>query len=122
MLAHLEWFEKELREIQQSGRIDLTVFITRQSPDPQDSLSKENGIQHDGSEISPHYTFCRMEKGKPDVGAVLDHTIKAAKRTDKIIVTVCGPESLMRTVRNLVAKAIPLSGPSLTLRSEQFGW
>jgi len=68
----------------------------------------------------------RMENGRPDIKAILRGEVSTA--TGRLSVTVCGPQSLARSVRH--ALRFPVSGwasvmsggPSVTLHVETFGY
>jgi hypothetical protein len=62
------------------------------------------------------------EFGRPDVGDHIAQMIASSSKTDRIMVSCCGPTLLMSEVRNLVARSVSMSGPSITLCNEQFGW
>jgi|SRR5690606_5243083 len=60
--------------------------------------------------------------GRPDLAGIVTEVVKSSEAIDTIAVGACGPVELMRVARNAVAKGITVSGPSLTLHCEQFGW
>ncbi|KAF2104692.1 hypothetical protein NA57DRAFT_70900 [Rhizodiscina lignyota] len=119
---HMEWFKDELEEIQASPHINLTVFVTR--PGRHEAILEkvfDNGDAPRHMSYN-HFPTIRKEEGRPDIKATVDDLISTANKTDRIIVSCCGPKMLMQEVRNTVAKSIPISGPSVTLQNEQFGW
>jgi hypothetical protein len=122
----MDWFHDELSEIQNSDRIDLTIYITRadgirQNALPEAIVYPDEEEKEIAAQISRVSSF-RREEGKPDIKPVIENAIKTAKKTDSIIVSACGPGQLMDEVRSTVARSITLSGPSVTLRNECFGW
>lgn len=60
--------------------------------------------------------------GRPDLTSIVKSVVKSAEQRDTIAVGACGPTELMRVARNAVADNITMSGPSITLHCEQFGW
>jgi hypothetical protein len=60
--------------------------------------------------------------GRPDITKIVETMVKGAHRRDIVAVGACGPAELMRVARNAVADNITVTGPSITLHCEQFGW
>ena len=60
--------------------------------------------------------------GRPDLRALIKSIVAAAEPTDRIAIAACGPQALMKDVRNAAASEVRISGPSVELHSEQFGW
>jgi len=60
--------------------------------------------------------------GRPDVKALIQSIVAGADSSDRIAIGACGPEALMKDVRNASASVVRISGPSVELHSEQFGW
>jgi hypothetical protein len=60
--------------------------------------------------------------GRPDVESLIKEVVRKAGDGDRIAIAACGPDGLMRTVRNTAAACIKIKGPSIELHCEQFGW
>ncbi|KAI1850219.1 hypothetical protein JX265_002116 [Neoarthrinium moseri] len=63
-----------------------------------------------------------VEEGRPDVVALLQEAVKSSGRDKRILIAACGPDGLMKAVRNTAAGLITKDGPSIELHCEQFGW
>lgn len=121
----MDWFREELIEVQESGRINLTVYITRPGQIRRNAVAEKDGDDLALKESHNSYDdfpSIQQENGKPDIKVHLNHMVTTAEKSDRIIVSCCGPADLMQEVRNTVAESISLSGPSITLQNEQFGW
>ncbi|KAH0606141.1 uncharacterized protein H6S33_003802 [Morchella sextelata] len=67
-------------------------------------------------------SYIETMSGRPDLTALIKGIVKNAEQRDTVAVGACGPTELMRVARNAVADSITLTGPSVTLHCEQFGW
>jgi hypothetical protein len=67
-------------------------------------------------------TLLDVAPGRPDIPAIISDVVRRAGRRDRILIGACGPDSLMWDVRRAATNAITLSGPSVELHGEQFGW
>lgn len=59
---------------------------------------------------------------RPDVEAIIRTSIGKTRSDQHVIVLGCGPDRLMKMVRNTTASCIKGDGPSVELHCEQFGW
>lgn len=100
----------------------LSIHVTRPGQARKNAIPEKIAESKELAQLSTDLPNYRQEEGKPDIRSLISHTIKSASKTDQIIVSSCGPKELMDEVRNAVAKNIPLSGPSVTLQNQQFGW
>jgi hypothetical protein len=95
------------------------------SKDLEASLGKELGINNSSFESKidemPRVRV-NTKKGRPDITAIVGKMVQDAQQRDIVAVGACGPAELMRVARNAVADNITLTGPSITLHCEQFGW
>jgi hypothetical protein len=60
--------------------------------------------------------------GRPNVPAIINDVVRRSGRHERILIGACGPDSLMWDVRRAATNAISVSGPSVELHGEQFGW
>lgn len=67
-------------------------------------------------------TSLNIHQGRPNVFSIISETVASARNTDRVVVAVCGPGSMMADARTSVAENIKVVGPSLELHSEHFGW
>lgn len=128
------WFAKELAELSASPLVALTVYVTR-SIDAASNMNvdsdHEKSIPHSKSDqdpeksasspTSPQSTLPIM-LGRPDVNATIRAIVGNSEERERTVVAACGPESLMRDTRGVVAELVVRSGRSVELHCEQFGW
>jgi hypothetical protein len=60
--------------------------------------------------------------GRPDAASLIRDAVSTTPRNQRVLVAACGPDSLMRVVRDTTAKLILSDGPGVELHCEQFGW
>lgn len=60
--------------------------------------------------------------GRPNLTGIVREVVKSTEAADSIMIGACGPVELMRVARNAAAENITLSGSSISLHCEQFGW
>ncbi|KAF3008065.1 hypothetical protein E8E14_007639 [Neopestalotiopsis sp. 37M] len=63
-----------------------------------------------------------VEQGRPDVAALISEAVKCVHKDKRVLIAACGPDGLMRLVRNTAAGLITKDGPAVELHCEQFGW
>ncbi|KAK8069487.1 hypothetical protein PG994_006103 [Apiospora phragmitis] len=95
------------------------------SPDPEKGRPIEAGrvravVCRTGTNVSVHDV--PVEQGRPDIAAQLRAAIASVGRDQRVLVAACGPDKLMKVVRNTTAECIAVNGPAVELHCEQFGW
>jgi len=60
--------------------------------------------------------------GRPNLTGIVREVVKGTEANDSIMIGACGPVELMRVARNAAAENITVSGASISLHCEQFGW
>ena len=63
-----------------------------------------------------------IKSGRPDAASLIRDAVKTTPRNQRVLVAACGPDGLMRIVRDTTAKLIVGDGPAVELHCEQFGW
>jgi hypothetical protein len=63
-----------------------------------------------------------VKAGRPDAASLIREAVKTTPRNQRVLVAACGPDGLMRVVRDTTAKLIVGDGPAVELHCEQFGW
>ncbi|KAK0707580.1 ferric reductase NAD binding domain-containing protein [Lasiosphaeris hirsuta] len=63
-----------------------------------------------------------IKAGRPDVGFLIRDAVTTTPSNQRVLVAACGPDGLMRVVRDTTAKLIRGDGPGVELHCEQFGW
>lgn len=128
------WFSKELAELSASPLVNLTIYVTRSI----DAMSNTNvdsdhekSIQKSASDADPEKSASSPTSpqstlpimlGRPDISATIRAIVGDSGEMERTVVAACGPESLMRDTRGVVAGLVVGSGRSVELHCEQFGW
>ncbi|KAI1764445.1 ferric reductase NAD binding domain-containing protein [Hypoxylon sp. FL1150] len=60
--------------------------------------------------------------GRPDTGALIRSAVGSVGRDQRVLVAACGPDGLIKVVRNVAAGCISVDGPAIEVHCEQFGW
>ncbi|KIJ59307.1 hypothetical protein HYDPIDRAFT_100927, partial [Hydnomerulius pinastri MD-312] len=130
---HLHWIEDALFRVHEvapsSLNVSIRIFVTRGNVARSESDSMELSSQDQslgGKDGILAVTWLKIETGRPEVKAILKDEVNGA--SGRMSVSVCGPQSLSRSVRH--ALRFPVSGPSsilhggpsVTLYSEAFGY
>jgi hypothetical protein len=63
-----------------------------------------------------------VKSGRPDAASLVRDAVKTTPHNQRVLVAACGPDGLMRIVRDTTAKLIVGDGPAVELHCEQFGW
>lgn len=63
-----------------------------------------------------------IKQGRPDIAALLRDAVNSVDKNKRVLIAACGPDGLMKIVRNTAADLITNDGPSVELHCEQFGW
>ncbi|KAK9774496.1 putative Ferric reductase like transmembrane component [Seiridium cardinale] len=63
-----------------------------------------------------------VEQGRPDVAALIREAVKSVPKDKRVLIAACGPDGLVKVVRNTAASLITKDGPAVELHCEQFGW
>ncbi|KAK4154164.1 ferric reductase NAD binding domain-containing protein [Chaetomidium leptoderma] len=104
----------------------------------QGDLEKETGatmetrVDHSGASgkdtastaaaVSHTFVEHAVKAGRPDAASLIRDALKVTPRNQRVLVAACGPDGLMRVVRDTTAKLIVGDGPAVELHCEQFGW
>lgn len=63
-----------------------------------------------------------LKSGRPDTATLIREAVRSTPQNQRVLVAACGPNGLMRVVRDTTASLISGDGPGLELHCEQFGW
>lgn len=63
-----------------------------------------------------------VKAGRPDTPSLIREAVASTPRNQRVLVAACGPDGLMRVVRDTTARLIVGDGPGVELHCEQFGW
>ncbi|KAK4142059.1 ferric reductase NAD binding domain-containing protein [Dichotomopilus funicola] len=63
-----------------------------------------------------------IKAGRPDTATLIRDAVRTTPRNQRVLVAACGPDGLMRTVRDTTARLIVGDGPAVELHCEEFGW
>ena len=90
----------------------------------------ETRVEHSGASekdattttaTSQPYDYA-VKAGRPDASSLIRGAVATTPRNQRVLVAACGPDGLMRVVRDTTAKLIVGDGPGVELHCEQFGW
>ena len=93
----------------------LTIDTEKATPIDGDLPSPLDGMTGVVGGVPISYT-------RPDVADLVRSSIEATAADKRVLVMGCGPEGLMKCVRDTTASCIRSDGPSVELHCEQFGW
>lgn len=63
-----------------------------------------------------------LKPGRPDTASLIREAVQSTPQNQRVLVAACGPNGLMRVVRDTTASLISGDGPGVELHCEQFGW
>lgn len=63
-----------------------------------------------------------LKCGRPDTATLIREAVRSTPPHQRVLVAACGPDGLMRVVRDTTASLIRGDGPGVELHCEQFGW
>lgn len=63
-----------------------------------------------------------VKAGRPDTATLIRQAVSSTPAHQRVLVAACGPDGLMRVVRDTTASLISGDGPGVELHCEQFGW
>ncbi|KAI3393953.1 hypothetical protein diail_3432 [Diaporthe ilicicola] len=63
-----------------------------------------------------------LKAGRPDTATLIREAVQSTPPHQRVLVAACGPNGLMRVVRDTTASLIRTDGPGVELHCEQFGW
>ncbi|KAK0733304.1 ferric reductase NAD binding domain-containing protein [Lasiosphaeria miniovina] len=85
--------------------------------------NKEGPGQHRTTTTTASHGYEHAIKaGRPDVASLVRDAVTTTPPNQRVLVAACGPDGLMRVVRDTTAKLIRGDGPGVELHCEQFGW
>ncbi|KAL2162392.1 hypothetical protein VTH06DRAFT_7305 [Thermothelomyces fergusii] len=109
---NLFWFREQLELLRTHVRSPRAEHASLAE---KESLKAVDAVAH---------TFCGhpVKIGRPDAASVIRDAVKTTPRNKRVLVAACGPDGLMRVVRDTTAKLIVAHGPAVELHCEEFGW
>jgi hypothetical protein len=63
-----------------------------------------------------------LKSGRPDTATLIREAVRSTPPHQRVLIAACGPNGLMRVVRDTTASLISGDGPGVELHCEQFGW
>ncbi|KAI0164313.1 ferric reductase NAD binding domain-containing protein [Hypoxylon sp. FL1284] len=60
--------------------------------------------------------------GRPDTEALIRSAVESVGKDQRVLIAACGPDGLIKVVRNVAASCISVGGPAVEVHCEQFGW
>lgn len=104
------------------------------TPDPEKALTSPSNYQRTPSDASLATTYSAagsstaddhrdvLKSGRPDTATLIREAVRSTPTNQRVLVAACGPDGLMRVVRDTTASLIRGDGPGVELHCEQFGW
>lgn len=102
--------EKDLSELE-----NQTTLSPGDSESDSDAPSPMESMPREIEGVAIHYQ-------RPDVDEIIRSAFRGMASDQSMLVLGCGPEGLMKRVRNTTASCVRGDGPSVELHCEQFGW
>ena len=90
--------------------------------DREHSGSDEKDLGTTAAARSPTFFDHPVKAGRPDAASLIRDAVRTTPRNQRVLVAACGPDGLMRVVRDTTAKLIVGDGPAVELHCEEFGW
>ncbi|KAK4042644.1 ferric reductase NAD binding domain-containing protein [Parachaetomium inaequale] len=90
--------------------------------DREHSGSDEKDLGTTVAARSPTFFDHPVKAGRPDAASLIRDAVRTTPRNQRVLVAACGPDGLMRVVRDTTAKLIVGDGPAVELHCEEFGW
>ncbi|KAF4174578.1 hypothetical protein CNMCM8060_008473 [Aspergillus lentulus] len=119
----LNWFEKELQQLQESPCVNLFIHVSRDVTSEHCSsldLALVAGDVEKGNEEANGrpIPISDRRKGRPDTANLLASCISQCSLESRIGVGVCGPIQMIETTRAAIYQCTYDNGPSITLHAE----
>lgn len=120
----MNWFEKELQQLQSSPCVNLFIHVSRDEVAFEDYSSLdsapvtadiEKGKEETGGQAIP---LSARRKGRPDIVNLLANSISQCSLESRIGVGACGPIQMIETTRDAIYQSKHDNGPSITLHTE----
>jgi Ferric reductase NAD binding domain len=113
-----------------SPRIASTTNLASTTASIHDPEKLECGTEYPTFPSTPDSQSLSLLSGRPNTKALIQECVAGmdsdrCNGKNRVIIAVCGPETLVTDVRNTVAELIKdsaSSGPAFELHCEQFGW
>ncbi|KAK4194574.1 putative ferric reductase transmembrane component [Triangularia verruculosa] len=91
--------------------------------DPEKEIHVEHHSSIPAMTTSAHHRFQHpIKEGRPDAASLIRDAVNSTPASQRVLVAACGPQGLMRVVRDTTARLIQGGGPGVELHCEQFGW
>lgn len=100
---------------------DISTLV-RPSEDPEKDDIRAIVCRMGGRTVTTGSIDLPVEQGRPDVATLIREAVKPLDKEKRVLIAACGPDGLMKVVRNTTASLISADGPALELHCEQFGW
>ncbi|KAL4780301.1 ferric reductase like transmembrane component-domain-containing protein [Aspergillus varians] len=136
----VRWFETELARLRDNSCVNVSIYVTRDetlsvdstasaTPDSEKSAAMVNAAPGAGDiemgllkEMMPKATDDSIhKKGRPDIKLLISDCIVGCSSEEKVGIGGCGPTEMIEGLRRAVRER-DISGPSVTLHTEEFMW
>jgi hypothetical protein len=136
-----EWFTRELSELSSSPHVSVKLHLTRSSnSSTTTSVSKtEKDIEIEATQsqfaksdpeksgsissisVRSNSKFAEIQR-RPDISSTLGELVVATEAHERTIVAACGPDGMMRDIRDAVVGLVGKGDRSVELHCETFAW
>ncbi|QKX56546.1 uncharacterized protein TRUGW13939_03651 [Talaromyces rugulosus] len=137
----LNWFEKELAQLQESPHVRLFIHVTRADAksehpkDVQDVVLTKTEVSNNNSNTpvdiekssigidSNALSFTNVQRGRPDISKYVSGFIDSCSPEDRVGIGACGPVDMVDSVqKSHYSRGAYDDGLSITVYTEEFGW
>lgn len=140
----MNWFDKELQQLQDCPSVNLIIHVTRANAASDDSSSLEStnavgdpekrsrpvgdvekgtpvvgDIEKGKKEaIGQAVAVSGIRKGRPDIASLITGCLSQCSVDDRVGVGACGPINMIESTREVTCRNMFDNGPSITLHTE----
>jgi hypothetical protein len=79
-------------------------------------------VQSPESEVPASIHGIPIAHTRPNVSTLIRSYVAETSNDERVLIVGCGPEGLLKEIRNTTASCIRPNGPGLELHCETFGW
>ncbi|KAH9900225.1 ferric reductase NAD binding domain-containing protein [Xylariomycetidae sp. FL2044] len=137
---NLSWFTRHLNDLlthAHAPKIALRLHVTnlsstspalvsmvRSPSQTSEGSSTASNIEKSPIESPPRGSMLDLPliHGRPDTETLIKDAVESVDKDQRVLVAACGPDGLLKIVRDTTANCIRVHGPAVELHCEQFGW
>ncbi|KAK3305373.1 ferric reductase NAD binding domain-containing protein [Chaetomium strumarium] len=104
------------------GDLEKEMELAMETRVEHSGVSEKDATTTTAATLSHTFFDYVVTVGRPDAASLIRDAVSTTPRNQRVLVAACGPDGLMRVVRDATAKLILSDGPAVELHCEQFGW